>query len=125
MFVPFLWNRREWPMTTRDEVIAALADPGDKAPRETAARWLGMSPRAMSNWAVDDAGHILSRDVLDRALAALWRREAAAQLEHRARVAEFRERNPRGGRPPSRKHGWKIPMGLVGQLAQERCSEVA
>lgn len=108
-------------MTTREEVIAALADPADRHPRETAAKWLEMTPRSMSNWATDEAGNILSRDVLDRTLAALWRRETAERLAFEAKYTAYKERCPKGGRPP-RRSGWAIDIGLVHQLAEERCA---
>jgi hypothetical protein len=42
-----------------------------------AAKWLDMTPHAISNWAVDDEGNLTSRRVCDAILAALLRMHVA------------------------------------------------
>jgi predicted transcriptional regulator len=48
---------------------------------KAAAEWLGMTPHAVSNWAVDDEGNLTSRRVCDAILAALVRQHIAQRVK--------------------------------------------
>lgn len=46
-----------------------------------AAKWLGMTEHAISNWKVDEAGNLTSRKVCDAILAALVRQHIAQRVK--------------------------------------------